>query len=172
MKRLRVIALMLAIGGSMVLGGCDGGEKDNNELLLLLSSSSNQGTISLFVDGTLMSMKSYNGFIWDSGQNRYVVQFGDDHGFLIKSITIAIPCAKPMTAPQPFNELSPDFLFFFMHNGGAYGPEEVSGFDFTIDSVSGGKASGTFSGTLDTSMDGVPPEIVITDGTFTDVVIH
>lgn len=169
MKRIRVIALMLAIGGSMVLGGCDEGENNDNALLLLLaSSSSNQGTISFYRDGTHVTLKSQIGFIWDDADNQYIASFGKD---ILNSIFIMLPCSNPMTAPQTFDETTVNFEFDYILNLVAYYPGG-SGFELTIDSVADGKASGTFSGDLVTAVSGVPPVIQITEGTFTGVVIH
>jgi hypothetical protein len=163
MRKIQGVVFILVLVGGVIMSGCDTKSSSNNSALLMLLLMTNQGTIS-FNDGTAVSMTSPSGFEPGLGTG-YLGAFQKD---VNNWILISVPSTQPMTAPQSFTQATPSFSFGYAKNGTSYNVGGSS-FTFTISSVSGGKASGTFSGTL------VPvsgPSLIISGGTFSGVVIH
>lgn len=163
---MKKIVLVLMIFGGMFVSGCDlvntTNDKSKDSLLLALlltSAATNQGSLSITSSGSTVQMTSPSGFRYTGGA--YVGSFLKD-----VSNTVMVSWTGPHSiTPQTLTKSSSGFSFTYVKNGQQYDSSFGTGFTFTISSVSGNKATGSFNGNLKD----VFTNPITVSGTFTSV---
>ena len=173
MVTTKKIAVVLIFLGGMIMSGCEliNKSEDNSKNALLLvalstSAAVTQGSTSFSEGGTTSSMTTPFG--WQKTGSAYLTTFLKNGTDANNKISITLPDAT-MSA-KSYTQATTNFSFDYIKNSVLYTESGSSGFTFNITSVSGGKASGTFSGILVPFMGG--SNITISSGTFSGVIIH